>query len=270
MISKFFYNLVGKNKKLKSRLWASWYNYLARISKDDKVYFLNYGYYDPDEKNPIKLNDEDEDNRICIQLYHNVANAINLDGKDLMEMSCGQGGGSSYISRYLKPKSYIGSDRTADAIKFCQKTHKADGLSYQVGDALDMPFKDQQFDAVVNVEASHCYPDFDKFMSEVYRVLKPGGYFLYTDFRRQELYDDWKVDMQKPGLKIIEEDDITARVVLGMDKNSGKYIQTINRIVPRFARKYFYQFAGTKGTVIYNQFAKREKVYIRFVLQKPE
>src|ERR1700722_10634175 len=35
----------------------------------------------------------------------------------------------------------------------------------------------------VNVEASHLYPDFPKFLSEVARVLRPGGHFLYTDFR---------------------------------------------------------------------------------------
>ena len=47
------------------------------------------------------------------------------------------------------------------------------------GDAQDLPFPDESFDAVINVEASHIYPNFERFLGEVARVLRPGGHFLY-------------------------------------------------------------------------------------------
>ena len=39
---------------------------------------------------------------------------------------------------------------------------------------------------VINVESSHCYGNFPKFVDEVYKVLKPGGIFAITDFRSTE------------------------------------------------------------------------------------
>lgn len=40
---------------------------------------------------------------------------------------------------------------------------------------------DESFDAVINVEAAHGYPDFPRFLAEVAPVLRPGGRFLYAD-----------------------------------------------------------------------------------------
>ena len=54
------------------------------------------------------------------------------------------------------------------------------------GDAQNLPFPDESFDAVINVEASHIYPNFERFLGEVARVLRPGGHFLYADFRNRD------------------------------------------------------------------------------------
>ena len=39
----------------------------------------------------------------------------------------------------------------------------------------DARLAEGNFDAVLNVESSHCYPDIDKFYAEVLRMLKPGA-----------------------------------------------------------------------------------------------
>merc|ERR1712242_369609 len=56
------------------------------------------------------------------------------------------------------------------------------GLEFLQGNALDIPLPAGEFDVVLNVESSHNYPNFDQFAAEVFRVLKPGGFFLWTDF----------------------------------------------------------------------------------------
>jgi ubiquinone/menaquinone biosynthesis C-methylase UbiE len=56
-------------------------------------------------------------------------------------------------------------------------------LDFVRGDAQNLHFPDQSFDAVINVEASHIYPNLERFLGEVARVLRPGGHFLYADFR---------------------------------------------------------------------------------------
>ena len=48
-----------------------------------------------------------------------------------------------------------------------------------------MPFENEAFDLVVNVEASHAYGNDASFLREVRRVLHPRGQFLYADYRRR-------------------------------------------------------------------------------------
>ena len=48
----------------------------------------------------------------------------------------------------------------------------------------DIPgLQEKLFDMVINVESSHCYGNFKEFVKQVDRILKPGGLFIFTDFR---------------------------------------------------------------------------------------
>jgi len=56
------------------------------------------------------------------------------------------------------------------------------------GDSENMPFEDASFD-IVNCSASfHHYPNPGKVLSEVKRVLKPGGYFVLCDMYISALF----------------------------------------------------------------------------------
>lgn len=46
------------------------------------------------------------------------------------------------------------------------------------GDADRLPFADGTLDVVINVEASHYYPNFPRFFAGFARVLRPGGHLL--------------------------------------------------------------------------------------------
>lgn len=48
-----------------------------------------------------------------------------------------------------------------------------------------MPFSSQSFDIILNVESSHLYTNINEFLNEVYRVLKPNGYFCWSDLRQK-------------------------------------------------------------------------------------
>jgi ubiquinone/menaquinone biosynthesis C-methylase UbiE len=53
-------------------------------------------------------------------------------------------------------------------------------LKFVQGDAENPQVPDESFDAVVNVEASSLYA-LPRFICEVERVLRPGGFLLYAD-----------------------------------------------------------------------------------------
>ena len=110
----------------------------------------------------------------------------------MLEVSCGHGGGASYLVRTFRPALYTGMELNQSAVEFCRRRHILPGLDFVHGDAQDMPFPDQAFDVVVNIEASHIYLDCQKFFGEVARVLRQGGHFLYADVREPRLIPGWR------------------------------------------------------------------------------
>ena len=245
-----------------------WYRYLNKLLKDaPDVCFLNYGYA-PLDGEQIPLEEKDEAHRIFIQLYHSVSSAIDLSGLDVLEVSCGRGGGARYVKHYLKPSMMIGVDRAENAVAFCKKHQLEDGLYFACGDAQAMPFADGRFDAIVNVEASHDYPDMNQFLSEVARVLRPGGYLLYADFRRHRYCEAWRRQLVQSGFTIVQEEDITANVLRGLELNTKLNMSLIKRLAPTLLWPLFSQFAGTKGSLVYWSFDSGRASYRRFVLRK--
>jgi ubiquinone/menaquinone biosynthesis C-methylase UbiE len=135
------------------------------------------------------------------------------------------------------------------------------GLDFIQGDAENLPFEAGTFDAVINVEASHCYPDFPRFLAEVARVLRPGGHFLYADMRFREGVTEWERDLAAAPLQLQSVRDISAEVVRGMDRNSARSLDLVARCLPKFMRGLGRDFAGTKGSRLHNGLVNREVLY---------
>ncbi len=190
----------------------------TRLVSDDDWLFLNF-CYEEDPPMGVGLESTDEPNRYSIQLYHRTATQQDLSGKRVLEVSCGHGGGASYLMRTLHPASYTGLDLNPDGIAFCKKRHQLSGLDFVEGDAQDMPFPDQSFDAVLNVEASHLYPDVPRFLAEVARVLVPGGHFLYADFRRRSAVAEWESTLADAPLRLLSTSVIDKEVLRGMERD---------------------------------------------------
>lgn len=184
------------------------YPLTTRRSGDDLV-FLNWGY----EESPpmgIPLEAQDEPHRYQVQLYHRVAAQADLRGRDVLEVSCGHGGGASYLTRVFKPASYTGLDANRAGIDFCRRRHP--GVGFVHGGAENLPFEDGSFDAVINIEASHCYMRVPRFFDEVARVLRPGGDFLYADVRARDFIPTWEREIAGAPLKVVSETDISGEV----------------------------------------------------------
>ena len=236
---------------LRKAIWKLWYPFLTRRLTQEEVLFLNYAF----ETEPplgLPLEPADEPNRACIQLYHHVATQADLRGKRVLEVSCGHGGGASYLTRTLRPASYTGLDLNPTGIRFCQQRHRIAGLDFVPGDAENLPFPAATFDAVINVEASHCYPQFPRFLAEVARVLKPGGHFLYADFRFDEDLPDWEQALTTAPLQLQSSRVINPEVLRGMDRNSSRSQDLLVRHLPRFLHSLGRDFAGIQGSRIYN------------------
>lgn len=218
------------------------YRYATRRLEGEDVVFLNYGY-EEDPALGVQLSAADELNRYSIQLYHSTATQVDLHGKQVLEVGCGHGGGASYLTRTLHPASYTGLDLNPAGIEFCRKRHTLAGLEFKQGDAENLPFADGSFDAVINVESSHLYPHFPRFLDEVARVLRPGGHFLYTDARAVHDLASWEEALENAPMRMVSARLINAEVVRGMEKTLERWQYVIDRVTPVLLRGAVRKFA---------------------------
>jgi SAM-dependent methyltransferase len=121
---------------------------------------------------------------------------------------------------------------------------------------------------VINVEASHCYPDFPRFLREVARVLRPGGHFLYTDFRFSETFAEWDRDIAAAPLTVVQTRDIGQNVLKGMERNAERSLTLIRERLPRFMHALGRDFAGVPGSRVYVAIQKGTLSYRSWCFRK--
>lgn len=245
----------------------AWYQYMTRLDREAEMVFMNYGFADPRAAR-IELHPDDERDRYCIQLYHHVAAAVDLAGRDVLEVGCGRGGGASYIARYLGPRRMTGVDIADAAVRFCAGHHRHERLEFRQADAVALPFPDRSFDAIVNVESSHCYSSMRRFLAEVRRCLRPGGYFLFADRRDRRHVGQLRGQLRAAGFVVVNERNITANILHALDLDDARKLARIETGVPWLFRKTFKQFAATSGTSLHRAFGNRSWEYHSFVLRQ--
>ena len=106
------------------------------------------------------------------------------------------------------------------------------------GSAEDLPFPDESFDAVINIESSHTYPNFSRFLAEVARALRPGGHFLYTDVRNTPDIAAREAALAHAPLRRVSERDINTDADLELENTWNHYWQeVVNRRSPGILRR---------------------------------
>ena len=254
--------------KLVTGFYRMMYSGLSRVLKNEDSAFLNYGFSSLDAAEPkLALDPADEPDRYSIQLYHRVASAVPLSGKQVVEIGCGRGGGASFVVRYLRPASMTGIDLSKRAIDLCRERHKIPNLTFVPGNAEDLPLPSNSCDVVLNVESSHCYPSFDRFTSEVARVLKAGGYFLFADLRGRDQVPQLRADLEQR-FEIMQEEPIGKNVVRALELDSERRVALIRRRAPKFLYTAMDAFASVNGSPTFVAFASGDLQYVRFVLKR--
>jgi len=256
--------------RLRQAMLHRMYQFLASSRSEgwEAFDFMNYGYSELDSKaERLKLDERDQIYRLNIQLYNHVASGVPIRDKNVLEVGCGHGGGASYVMRSFAPRSMVAIDLSANNIRVCREHHPVSGLTFREGDAQNLPFEDAVFDVVLNVESSHCYPSMDRFLSEVCRVLRPGGHLLYADM---------KVDLQllreqfqRAGLNLLRQENITPNVLKARDEFTEQAAESIRNNM-KLLSDFTLTFLGAKGTMHYKRLQKGTLTYVMCVLQKPE
>ena len=108
----------------------------------------------------------------------------------------------------------------------------------------------------------------DAFINEAYRVLKPGGYFAWTDFRDEKTMNSIRTMFSNANFENLKDSDITDEVIQALDEISDQKKSRIQKGTGKIIRRSFETFAGVKGTPVYEAFVKGDIGYYRCLLRK--
>lgn len=247
-----------------------WYEFFASLQGQGNMYFMNYGYNYPDAlSRPHMLDEIEEKHRLQNQLYHHVLGEVSLENRNVLEVGCGGGAGSLYLTRHFNPRSFTGVDLAKDAIRCCSLGHSYANLRYLVADAEKLPFSDGSFDVVINVESSHGYASMPEFLNNVYRVLISGGYFLFADFRGSHEFPSLDQNLHMSGLEIIAKRFISQNVVEALTSQEPHKQAFLLQIEDAELRSALCEFIGAQGSLIHEGLKSGRMTYVSYVLQKP-
>ncbi|MEQ9813997.1 MAG: methyltransferase domain-containing protein [Azospirillaceae bacterium] len=106
------------------------------------------------------------------------------DGEHVIDVGCGIGGPARFIA--AKTSAHVtGIDLTAEFIEaagdLTSRCGLSDRVTFQQGDALDMPVESRQFDAAVCLYVAMNVADKTGLAREIARVLKPGGRLIWSE-----------------------------------------------------------------------------------------
>jgi ubiquinone/menaquinone biosynthesis C-methylase UbiE len=242
--------------------WKFIYDWVA--GEQPKAFrMMNYGYLE-DEHTTEDLQGEE----LCRRLYLHVAGAIDLTGRTILDVGAGRGGGLVHVKQALAPKAAFGLDLSSKAVELARRMAAGvPGVSFFQGDAEEMPFGDASFDAVLNVESSHCYPSRACFFQEVRRVLVPGGSFLYADFFQADTLEAVRGALRGAPFEIVQDRDITAQVLSALRRDEARKLTLIER-APRWRQGALRNFAATTDSQTYALLVNGARRYIRFHLKR--
>lgn len=111
-----------------------------------------------------------------------------LNPKKILDVATGTADLAITAHKYLKPENIVGIDISEGMLNLGREKIKKLGIEHiielQTGDSEAINFPNDTFDAITVSFGVRNFEDLEKGLSEMYRVLKPGGKLVVLEFSK--------------------------------------------------------------------------------------
>ncbi len=111
--------------------------------------------------------------------------------RKILDIATGTGDFAVMLAQ-IKPDKIVGLDISQGMLEVGKKKVKEKGLEHLIemvwGDSENLPFENDSFDAVTVGFGVRNFENLDKGLSEIYRVLRPGGVFVVLETSQPEAF----------------------------------------------------------------------------------
>ena len=166
---------MTESSKLSEKI-AQFYDTSSNLWEQIWGEHMHHGYYGRGGNYKLNRRQAQIDLIEELLIWANIKTVSNL-----VDVGCGIGGSTLYLAEKFNANatgitlSPVQANRATERASEVQLEGK---VQFQVADALNMPFPDNNFDLVWSLESGEHMPDKVQFFQECYRVLKPGGMFI--------------------------------------------------------------------------------------------
>ncbi|MEO8288026.1 MAG: methyltransferase domain-containing protein [Chloroflexota bacterium] len=158
--------------------------------EQESTIFYVYGDFEQDVLAQVRRETYGEDigqfSWLTADEFRRFFERLDLDaGSDVLDVACGSGGPAIFMAQTTGCR-VTGIDINEGGVNTGTQMAEARGVSdrvqfKQVDASLRLPFEDASFDAITCIDAINHMYNRAEVMGEWYRVLRPGGRFLFTD-----------------------------------------------------------------------------------------
>lgn len=117
-----------------------------------------------------------------------IRELMTLQPKVILDVATGTGDFAIQAARDLSPDKIIGVDISTGMMDLGRKKIEEKQLSKQIelrrGDSENLPFEENQFDAVTCAYGVRNFENLEKGLAEMFRVVKPGGKVVVLEFSK--------------------------------------------------------------------------------------
>jgi len=275
-VVKLYNGILQKREGLMRRIYTT----ICWVLPTEEWKHINWGYASLTPKGQT-LSDTDfqhEDKRFYCQLYHYLATGMGnwntLEGKNILEIRTGGGGGLNFVAQTLNPEKAIGVDISSTQTNFCRKSFCEDPkMKFYTADTLDKvsnigELADRQIDLIISLQSSKYVGNFKNFVEDVDRILKPGGIFAFADSKLTGDWEQLEKDLSSTSLRILKKENITNNVIQALKLDERGKWQTINNFIGSILRRTFKRIGIIKDSVIQESLSNGSNTAMAYLLHK--